>query len=55
VLQATAWAPTCAEAEVRAKDALLQGETYLERGAGLIVLRDGRIVTNLATMEEVPA
>jgi thiamine biosynthesis lipoprotein len=52
VLQSTVWAPTCAEAEVRAKEALLDGEPYLDRGAGLLVLRDGRVVTNL-TMSEV--
>jgi thiamine biosynthesis lipoprotein len=53
-LQATVWAPTCAEAEVLAKDALLVGEPYLDRGAGLLVLRDGRVVTNLATHEVEP-
>jgi FAD:protein FMN transferase len=47
VLQATVWAPSCAEAEVSAKAALLDGERFLERGAALLVLRDGRIVTNL--------
>lgn len=46
VLQATVWAPTCAEAEVAAKAALLQGEAYLERAAAVLVLRDGRILTS---------
>ncbi|MGZ5351760.1 MAG: FAD:protein FMN transferase, partial [Actinomycetota bacterium] len=55
VLQATAWAATCAEAEVRAKQALLEGESYLERRPGLLVFRDGRIVTNLTTSEEAVA
>jgi thiamine biosynthesis lipoprotein len=52
VLQATVWAPTCAEAEVRAKQALLEGERYLDRGAGLLVLRDGRILTNMTTDDD---
>jgi thiamine biosynthesis lipoprotein len=55
ILQATVWAATCAEAEVRAKDALLVGETYLDRGAALLVHRDGRVSTNLAGAEVVPA
>jgi thiamine biosynthesis lipoprotein len=55
VLQATVWAPTCAEAEVRAKEALLQGGSYLDRGAGVLVLADGRILTNLTTSERVRA
>jgi thiamine biosynthesis lipoprotein len=55
VLQATVWAPTCAEAEVRSKEALLAGETFLDRGAALLVLRDGRILTNLTIAEGVPA
>jgi thiamine biosynthesis lipoprotein len=54
VLQATVWAPTCAEAEVRAKQALLEGEAYLDRRAALLVLRDGRIVTNLTTSDAAP-
>jgi thiamine biosynthesis lipoprotein len=53
VLQATVWAPTCAEAEVRAKEALLQGEAFLDRGAGVLILSDGRILTNLTTSERV--
>jgi thiamine biosynthesis lipoprotein len=54
VLQATVWAATCAEAEVRSKDALLVGEGYLDRGAALLVLRDGRVLTNLMQGEAVP-
>ncbi len=49
VLQATVWASTCAEAEVSSKDAILEGEPYLDRAPALLVLRDGRIVTNLQT------
>jgi thiamine biosynthesis lipoprotein len=55
VLQATVWAPTCAEAEVRAKEALLEGAPYLDHGTALLWLQDGRILTNLAASEEVPA
>ncbi len=55
VLQATVWAPTCAEAEVRAKDALLDGEAALDRTSGVLVTADGRVVTNLAEPVEVAA
>ena len=46
-LQATAWAPTCAEAEVAAKDVLLSAGTALERTAAVLVLRDGNVHTTL--------
>jgi len=51
VLQSTVWAPTCAEAEVRSKDALLLGEDYLRRAPALLVLRDGPVLTNFRTCE----
>jgi thiamine biosynthesis lipoprotein len=51
VLQATVWAPTCAEAEIRSKDALLQGEDYLRRAPALLVLREGPVLTNFRTGE----
>jgi thiamine biosynthesis lipoprotein len=51
VLQATVWAPTCAEAEVRSKDALLLGEEYLRRAPALLVLREGPVLTNFRTCE----
>jgi thiamine biosynthesis lipoprotein ApbE len=47
VLQATVWAPTCAEAEVAAKDALLSDRTARERPAGVLVLRDGDVHVTL--------
>lgn len=48
VLQATVWAPTCGEAEVTAKRALLEGPHLLEEGvAGLLVLASGEVITNL--------
>jgi thiamine biosynthesis lipoprotein len=51
VLQATVWAPRCAAAEIRAKDALIQGEASLERSPAVLVLRDGRILTNVSELE----
>jgi thiamine biosynthesis lipoprotein len=47
VLQATVWAPTCAEAEIRSTSALLEGRAFLAHGGALLVMRDGRIETNL--------
>ncbi len=47
VLQATVWAPTAAEAEVAAKDALLRGERALADTLGVLVTDDGRALTNL--------
>jgi thiamine biosynthesis lipoprotein len=55
VLQATVWAPTCTEAEIRSKQALLEGEPYLERGAAVLWLDDGRVSTNLKVVEAVGA
>jgi thiamine biosynthesis lipoprotein len=55
VLQATVWAPTCAEAEIRAKDALLRGEDALDGTLGVLVTDDGRVVTNLDGRREVAA
>jgi len=55
VLQATVWAPTCAEAEILAKDALLLGEDSLDRTLGVLVLTDGRVLTNLADRTEAAA
>lgn len=51
VLQSTVWAPTCAEAEVRSKDALLLGADYLRRAPALLVLREGPVLTNFRTCE----
>jgi thiamine biosynthesis lipoprotein len=47
ILQATVWAPTCAEAEIGAKEALLLGETALERISAVLVTADARILTNM--------
>ena len=51
-MQATAWAPTCADAEVRAKVAVLEGRPALDRFPGVLVLADGSVTMNL---EEVAA
>jgi FAD:protein FMN transferase len=48
VVQATAWAPACAEAEISSKRAALQGIDALEELSAVLVLATGEIVTNLA-------
>lgn len=48
VVQATAWAATCAEAEVAAKELLLGTEEDLDRIPGVLVFEDGRVVTSLS-------
>jgi len=55
ILQATVWAPTCAEAEVGAKDALLLGEAVLERIPAALVTADARILTNMTERTEEAA
>jgi thiamine biosynthesis lipoprotein len=47
VIQATAWAPDCAEAEVRAKWALLAGPAVLERLPAVLFLDDGRVLVGV--------
>jgi FAD:protein FMN transferase len=47
VVQATVWAPTCADAETWSKAALLSGPTILDRIPASLVLETGEIVTNL--------
>jgi thiamine biosynthesis lipoprotein len=47
VVQATVWAPTCVEAEVRTKEALLRGEPALARLTATLVHRDGTVRTNM--------
>jgi thiamine biosynthesis lipoprotein len=47
VVQATVWAPTCAEAEIASKRAALQGVDALEDLTAVLVLASGEIVTNL--------
>lgn len=46
-LQATMWAETCAEAEIRSKWALLEGPAVLDQMSGLLVSDAGHIVMNL--------
>lgn len=55
VLQATVWAPRCAEAEVLAKDTLLRGEASLGATPAVLVTRDGRVITTMADPAEVAA
>jgi thiamine biosynthesis lipoprotein len=51
VLQATVWAETCAEAEVRSKWALLTGISSLDHMDGVLVTSDRRILVSLETDE----
>lgn len=55
VLQATAWAPTCAEAEVLATWALLTGPRALETVPGAVATSDGTLFMNLETIGQVAA
>jgi hypothetical protein len=55
VLQATVWAPTCAEAEIRSKWALLAGESSLEEITALLVMEDGRLPRSIPADEPVEA
>lgn len=48
VLQASAWAPTCAAAEVAAKVLLFRGADALSDTPGVVVLAEGDVVTNLS-------
>jgi len=48
VLQATVWAPTCTDAEVWSKAALLTGPSILDRVPGSLVLETGAIVTSFS-------
>ena len=50
-LQATVWAPTCAEAEVWATWALLTGPFALETVSGAIATADGELRTNFFAVE----
>ncbi len=49
VLQATAWAHTCREAELRSTWALLAGRPVLDRISATLVLDDGTVVTNMTS------
>ncbi len=46
VVQATVWAPTCADAEVWSKAALLSGSAILDRVPASLILESGEIVTS---------
>jgi len=47
IVQATVWAPTCAEAEISSKRAALGGVDVLGELAAVLVLASGEVVTNL--------
>jgi FAD:protein FMN transferase len=56
IVQATAWAPTCAEAEIRSTWALLAGEAILDRFPVVLVTEGGRVVRNIdEQVAEVPS
>lgn len=48
VVQATAWAPTCAQAEVRATQGLLEGSGALDAFPVVLALASGEVLTNLS-------
>ena len=47
-MQATVWAPTCTQAEIRATTAMLEGPSTLDRLPGVLVLGDGQVLVNLS-------
>ena len=47
VVQATSWALTCREAELRSTWALLEGRPILDRFPATLVFEDGTIITNM--------
>jgi thiamine biosynthesis lipoprotein len=57
VVQATVWAETCAEAEIRSKWALLEGPSVLDHMSAVLVMEDGHVIMNLEPqpLEEVVA
>jgi thiamine biosynthesis lipoprotein len=51
VLQATVWAPTCAEAEIASTRAVLEGTLATRDLTGVWMLATGEVVTNLTTTD----
>jgi FAD:protein FMN transferase len=51
VVQATVWAPTCTDAEVWSKAAVLGGAPVLERASAMLVMDTGGIVTSFDEAE----
>jgi thiamine biosynthesis lipoprotein len=47
VIQATVWAPTCAEAEVAAKDALLRDDAEASAQPGVLLTADGQVTVSV--------
>jgi thiamine biosynthesis lipoprotein len=52
VVQATVWSPTCTDAEVWSKAALLCGPEILDRVSASLVLASGEVVTNLPVADD---
>jgi thiamine biosynthesis lipoprotein ApbE len=48
IVQATVWAPTCAEAEIASTVALLEGAGSVARHASLLVADDGTVYRSFA-------
>jgi thiamine biosynthesis lipoprotein len=51
-IQATVWAPTCADAEVLATDALLQGTNSIRRLPAVLVTDAGDVLVSMTPAEE---
>lgn len=51
IVQATVWAPTCADAEIASKVALLEGAGSVARRASLLVADDGTVYRSFASFE----
>lgn len=51
-IQATVWAPTCADAEVLATDALLQGPSSIRRLPAVLVTDGGDVLVSMTPTEE---
>jgi thiamine biosynthesis lipoprotein len=47
VLQATVWAPTCAQAEIAATDALLSGRAAARRYPAVLVMRSAEVLVSM--------
>ena len=54
VIQATTWADTCVDAEIRSKWLVLAGPDLLGRVPGVVVMEDGRVITNLESVGTGP-
>jgi thiamine biosynthesis lipoprotein ApbE len=55
VVQATIWAPSCAEAEVLAKAAIVGGPASIGDAPSAVVTRDGTLVLRTRQIQRVAA